>query len=362
VTTRIEYTVAECPSTRYQGSKRKLIPWIYNSLEDVDFKTALDLFGGSGSVSHLFKKMGKSVTYNDYLKFNYYIGVAIIENSCVKLSKADIDFLLEDRMPRHGTFVEDTFDGMYYTKEENRWIDGLVSNIRSLRDRYSGQNLKYKTALAYYALFQSCLAKRPFNMFHRRNLYLREANVYRSFGNKTTWDTPFEVLFQRFAVEINSHVFSNGRQNMAMNENAFHIDNNNYDLVYIDAPYFSPNRAYVESDYCRMYHFLEGLANYNVWGNMIDYNSLTLHLKDGNSGWPKKRELLTTFDNLFQRFAQSIIVVSYKSSGIPTEDQLVSICRQYKSTVTVNRLPYHYALNKSNGNQNENSELLLIGR
>ncbi len=67
------------PSTRYQGSKRKLLPWIYENIKDIKFESALDLFGGSGNVGYLFKKMGKSTTYNDCLKFNYLIGKAIIE-------------------------------------------------------------------------------------------------------------------------------------------------------------------------------------------------------------------------------------------------------------------------------------------
>ncbi len=64
------------PSTRFQGSKRKIIPWIFNVIKDLKFNTVLDGFGGTASVSYLFKKMGKAVTYNDNLKFNYYIGKA----------------------------------------------------------------------------------------------------------------------------------------------------------------------------------------------------------------------------------------------------------------------------------------------
>jgi adenine-specific DNA methylase len=57
----------EFPSTRYQGSKRKITPWIWAQLQELDFSSALDIFGGTASVSYLLKKMGKQVTYNDYL-------------------------------------------------------------------------------------------------------------------------------------------------------------------------------------------------------------------------------------------------------------------------------------------------------
>ena len=352
----------ESPSTRYQGSKRKLLPWIYDSTKDLNFESALDLFGGSGVVSYLLKKMGKRVTYNDYLKFNYYVGLALIENSCITLSGDDIEFLLESDESRNKTFIEDTFKGMYYTDQENQWIDRLVGNILGLHERYADPTLQYKRALAYYALFQSCLVKRPFNIFHRNNLYLRMADVPRSFGNKTTWETPFEVLFRRFAEEINGRVFSNGKENCAINRDAFEIQNVDYDLVYIDPPYFCRTRSYVECDYRRMYHFLEGLVNYSDWRDLIDYSSSILHLEDGNSGWPKKSELATKFEQLFRRFANSIIVVSYKSPGIPTEEELVSLLGKYKRSVTVQRLPYWYALSKLNGKPRQNTELLLIGQ
>jgi adenine-specific DNA methylase len=74
------------PSTRYQGSKRKIILWIHDLLSTLEFDTALDLFGGTATVSYLLKMMGKAVTYNDCLRFNYLIGLALIENDEVMLA------------------------------------------------------------------------------------------------------------------------------------------------------------------------------------------------------------------------------------------------------------------------------------
>ena len=69
------------PSTRYQGSKRKILLWLYDCFRDYDYDTVLDAFGGSGVVSCLFKRMGKKVTYNDLYKFNQLIGESIVENN-----------------------------------------------------------------------------------------------------------------------------------------------------------------------------------------------------------------------------------------------------------------------------------------
>ena len=87
------------PSTRYQGSKRRLLGWIASHICDLPFETALDVFGGTGAVSYLFKSMGKSVTYNDVLMSNQQIGLALIENRDVKLS----DDVLETILPHPPT-------------------------------------------------------------------------------------------------------------------------------------------------------------------------------------------------------------------------------------------------------------------
>lgn len=350
------------PSTRYQGSKRKLIPWIYSNIKDISFESALDIFGGTGVVSYLLKRMGKRVTYNDYLKFNFFIGRALIENDSVILNEEDIEFLLKFDKNECQTFVHNTFSGRYFTDDENIWIDCLIGNIKRLREKYSNYELEYKECMAYYALFQSCLVKRPFNLFHRNNLYLRTKDVARSFGNKTTWDRSIGFLFQRYANELNSLVFPNGKVNKATNEDVFLMTDSRYDLIYIDPPYLNQKRTKTQCDYRRMYHFLEGLANYENWGNLIDYRSSNLHLKDGNNKWTDKNRAITNLEQIFRKFRNSVIVVSYKSPGIPAEEEIVSLLKNYKNNVTVTKRQYSYALNNSNGEPNQNLEMMIIGK
>src|SRR3989339_1970637 len=83
------------PSTRYQGSKYKIIKWIDYYTKDLKFNSVLDAFGGTGCVGYMFKKNGKQVFYNDSLKFNYYVGLAIIENSETILNDNGIDFIIK---------------------------------------------------------------------------------------------------------------------------------------------------------------------------------------------------------------------------------------------------------------------------
>ena len=82
---------SEFPSTRYQGSKAKLADWIWQQIQDLDFRTCLDAFGGTGSVAYRLKEAGKCVTYNDILAFNHQIGLALVENDSIRLSDEEIE-------------------------------------------------------------------------------------------------------------------------------------------------------------------------------------------------------------------------------------------------------------------------------
>lgn len=304
------------PSTRYQGSKAKFVDWIWNEISDIPFQTVLDAFGGTGCVAYKLKDNGKTVTYNDILPFNSIIGKALIENNSTYLTPSDVNFILAEHTDiDYPTFITDNFKEIYYTDEENHWLDVVRYNISTIED-------EYKRAIAWFALFQSCIIKRPYNLFHRKNLYVRLIDVKRSFGNKKTWDTPFEIHFRDFVEEANHAVFDNGTTCNVLSKDALTIDNR-YDLVYIDTPYI--NEKGVGVDYADFYHFLNGLVYYDNWSNMIDYNSKHHRLKREYNIWTDKDNILTGFSRLIEKFQKSILVFSYRSNGIPSIESLINL-------------------------------------
>jgi adenine-specific DNA-methyltransferase len=341
--------VAQFPSTRYQGSKAKLVDWIWEQLAPLSFTTCLDAFGGTGAVAYRLKQAGKRVTYNDLLRFNYYAGLALIENRRTRLEPEIVDELLTQQSHlAYPDFIQQTFRDIYFTAEENAWLDQTMTNIRHLSD-------PYQFALAFFALCQACIIKRPYNLFHRKNLYIRQAKVKRSFGNKTTWDRPFEEWFRVFVNEANRAVFDNGESNQALNLDAGKVPGA-YDLVYIDPPYISKRGTAV--DYFDFYHFLEGLTMYDEWGRHIDHNSKHRRLKRRASEWTDQNRIQAAFERLFRRYRHSIIVVSYRSDGIPAEEELVPLLKQYKKYVRVEHFgQYKYVLSTNS----RSKEILLIG-
>jgi len=321
-------TVAKFPTTRYQGSKQKFVDWIWECVKDIPFHSALDAFGGTGSVSFRLKEEGKKVTYNDILPFNHIIGKALIENRKTYLDDFEVDVLLKkDEGITYPDFIERTFKDIYFTDEENRWLDIVSTNIRRMDDCY-------KQSIAYFALFQSCIIKRPYNLFHRKNLYVRLQDVERSFGNKKTWDTPFEVHFRKFVEEANNSIFDNGEICRSINQNVFDVETN-YDFVYIDTPYL--NEKGIGVDYADFYHFLNGLVDYDNWDDRIDYKSKHFRLFRQPNVWNDSETIHQAFEKLFAQFRHSTMAISYRSNGIPTIDELVGILERLGKKVRIHQ-------------------------
>jgi DNA adenine methylase/adenine-specific DNA-methyltransferase len=286
---------------------------------------------------------------NASASFNHQIGVALIENDSVSLEPHEIEAVCRRSAgAEYPDFIERTFEGIYFTTQENRWLDTAVANIRRMECRF-------KRAMAWFALFQAAMIKRPYNLFHRRNLYMRTAEVARGFGNKSSWDRSFEEHFAKFAAEANAAIVDSGRRCSALNRDALKIDPE-YDLVYIDTPYI--NRSGVGVDYRQFYHFLEGLLRYDDWAGLIDYGSKHRRLRPVRNPWCDPRACHEMFRTLFERFSDSILAVSYRSEGIPSVSELAGLLRSVKSRVRVIEGDrYQYALSTNRRSR----EVLLIG-
>jgi adenine-specific DNA methylase len=337
------------PRTRYQGSKRRLAGFIVEQLKPFSYATVLDAFGGTGAVAYAFKSIGKAVTYNDHLAFNHHVGNALIENDSIRLDDATINGIgCRMKAREYPDFIERTFRGVYFTDEENRWLDTVCTNIGHMADRM-------KRAMVWFAVFQAALAKRPYNLFHRRNLYMRLAKVDRGFGNKTTWDRSFEDHVRRAAAEANAALIDSDGRCRAVCGDVMEIEPG-FDLVYIDPPYL--NARGVGVDYRDFYHFLEGMVRYDEWPGMIDEASKHGRLRRMPNEWNDSARIHAKFEGLFERFRSSHLVVSYRSDGIPGIDELTIMLRRMKRYVHVIRAsPYQYALSTNRKSQ----EMVLIG-
>lgn len=310
------------PPTRYMGSKQAILDEIWNATDGLNFESVLDAFSGSGCVGHMFKRKGKRVVANDYMKYCYTIAKATIENSHVVLSADDVAFLLSPN-PAPDSFVQDTFGGLYFEDNDNRMIDNIRSNIRLLND-------EYKVALARSALSRACLKKRP------RGVFTYVGNRYDD-GRR---DLRISIAehFGESAKLLNKAVFDNNRKNVATNLDVFAVEDH-VDLVYLDPPYYTPHS---DNDYLRRYHFLEGICC-DWQGVTILKNTKTKKLKKYPTPFDSKTQVYDAFEQLFRKFQNSIIVLSYSSNGIPAKDDLLVMLRRVKKNVRVFEIDYRYS-------------------
>lgn len=333
------------PSTRYMGSKNKLLSEIWAVTSQFEFETALDLFSGSGVVSYMFKSHGKAVVSNDYMAMSATFAKAMIENNQITLSQDEALSLLEPKNTIDH-FVETKFQDLYFSDDDNRLIDILRFNIKTIKN-------PYKQAITMSALIRACLKKRPRGIFtyvgHRYNDGRKDLLI--SFRNQ----------FLEAVNVINAAVFDNGKKNRARNGDAMTLQNRESSLVYIDPPYYSPLS---DNEYVRRYHFVEGLAR--DWkGIEIQEHTLTKKFKSYPTPFSSRKGAAEAFDILFKRFQKNVLVVSYSSNSQPTLDEMVAIMAKHKNHVEVVPIDYKYSIGnqkkKIGNNKNSVQEYIFVG-
>jgi adenine-specific DNA-methyltransferase len=337
--------VAQYPEMRYMGSKKRLLPWIHEVLDGLDFGTALDPFTGTGCVAYLIKAMGRRIVASDFLNFSSIIARATVENTNQRLDGRAVNALIGKSSNVHN-FIEHTFAGVFFTVEDLRFLDRVSANIRKLEN-------PYKQALAFSALFRSCLKRQP------RGVFTVSGNLSRYDDGRRDLKLSFEEHFLEQIQVFNASVFNNGRKNKAFRADMFELPRQKADLVYLDPPYVP--RA-DDNCYIKRYHFLEGLSCY--WqGLPVDTSTKVKKIAKRYTPFSYRRTAVEAFDRMFARFAKSTIVLSHSSNGYPDLVQLEALLRQHKRTIRIFEKPHRYHFGTHDAVERATvNEYLIVGR
>ena len=331
------------PGTRYMGSKEKLLPALFETFNELNFTSAIDLMSGTAVVSYLLKSMGKEVISNDYMHMNHVTAKALIRNNSSKVTSSQAQSLIEQNTS--SKFVSDTFKGLYFDKENSKMIDSIRNNINNLSN-----STEKNIALA--ALIRSCIKKRPRGIFAYTGLRYND-------GRKDLKLNINEHFLSNVEM-INKAVFSNKKKNKALNKDCMLVKET-ADLVYIDPPYFS---ALSDNEYVRRYHFVEGLAR--NWKN-VDWqpNTKTKKFKSYPSPFSKLESTIEAFDSLIKQHSKSHIVISYSSNSLPKKEVILGLLRKYKKNVYMKSVDHRYSFSNQgfakDKIKNKVSEYIFVG-
>lgn len=333
------------PQLRFMGSKYRLLPWIEDVLSEYAFGSALDAFSGSGCVSYLLKTMGKRVISNDFLHFCAEITKATIENEQTTITGKILGQLLT-YSPSHKHFIEKTFNGIFFTPADLRFLDLVSWNIQQLGNQYH-------RALAHAALTRACVKRQP------RGVFTVAGDPERYKDGRRDLRLSLKEHFIEQVEIYNQCVFANNKENHSIHGDIFNLAVQDVDLVYMDPPYVP--RA-DDNCYVKRYHFLEGLSCY--WeGLEIMEESRVKKIAKPYTPFSYRKSAVDAFDRLFRKFSRSILVLSYSSNGFPDLDELVALMKRYKKEVQVftKEHRYHFGTH-ANVERNEVQEYLIVGQ
>ncbi|MES2180185.1 MAG: DNA adenine methylase [Gemmatimonadota bacterium] len=332
------------PELRYMGSKNRLLPWIHGVLQGLKFETAADPFCGSGCVAYLLKTMGKRVVASDFLNFPAVLALAAVANNRYQLDGPAVKRLLASR--RGGPhFIERTFEGIFYTPEDLRFLDRVSGNLAHLEH-------DHQRALARAALMRSCLKKQP------RGVFTVSGDLSRYDDGRRDLRLSLEEHFLEQIQAFNRIVFDNGHRHTVKRADVFSLKPRGIDLVYLDPPYVPRSD---DNCYMKRYHFLEGLSLY--WkGVRIMEDTKVKKIEKPYTPFSYRKTAIEAFDRLFHLYRDSTIVLSYSSNGFPDREELETLLRRYKGNVTAYEKPHRYHFGTHAGvERSEVREYLIVG-
>jgi len=326
--------------TAFMGSKHDMLAWIWEHTPE-GVKSVLDLFSGGANVGYYYKLKGMRVVSNDLLAYPYHIARAVIENSSVTLSDAEIEGLLQQNS-KAKDFIVKTFFGYYYTRPILEFLDNTYANIQNL----SG----YKKDIALFALGRVCLIRACYGEFSRSKKSLtapitNERGRYPDthLGNPSLAE--FRDLFLDCIRDANSLIFDNGQECKATNQEALALfdspvlSKSGIDLVYADPPYIT---QFGFNDYEDKLHFVEGLMTY--WeGKEINDNprrnfpSRTKYNPDG------MQKLIGGFIEGTARLGARLMM-SYRDKAYPTAAELKEMIAERFGSVEFRRRAVSYGI------------------
>lgn len=278
---------------RYLGSKTRLLGFIDDVVKHIGSLSPIlsvaDLFGGTGVVSNMFLKQGKSILINDILDENIccyltFFGTTPVDHKKLVRIISQLNRLHNNRE----NYMSKSFGNKYFTEDNAKKIGWIREEISKIRYIQHLNNREYAILLT--------------SLIYATDHVANTVGHYDAYRRKLDTTQPIKLLVPNY--NKNSHA----------NTTIYHEDANQLvkksnfyaDLVYIDPPYNS--RQYGD--------------NYHVLENLVDWKKPHLQgvaMKPAPSDRKKTKSAYSTnkapevFDDLIMNINAKFIMVSYNN-------------------------------------------------
>jgi DNA adenine methylase len=315
--------VSRFPSTRFMGSKEKLLLPLWTAISQFSPRSTLDLCSGSGVVSYMLKAQGMKVISNDYMRMATKIADATISNSHEVLNESDINQVLNAPDINDG-FIWRTYGDIYYKEAEVAFLDKARLAILTFEGA--------KQSIAMAALIRACIKRRP------RGIFTYTGDRYDD-GRKDLKLSLAEHFLLAVA-QINNAVIDNGNICEVHNVDLSHgLPDVKADVVYLDPPYFSPLS---DNEYVRRYHFTEALAR-NWEGVEIQNQTKTKKIRNYPSPFRSEIGCVKAIGEILDFYRESAIVISYSSNSLPTASSIMSLFNRHGRRARLTEVDHRYS-------------------
>lgn len=310
----------------YIGSKKTLLPFleevIIDKVGDIEGKTFIDLFAGTGAVTNHFKKLGCCVVANDFLNFCYVLNYNYIENNepleftqLGKIGLSTQDMVLEylDNLPLINTgFIYNNYslggttgkehERMYFTDTNAKKADTIKSKL------FEWMNDNMLT-ISEYMFLMATLIENFDKVANTASVYAAYLKKFKSSAKKTfTMKNP--AIFHNS--EWYQTVYCGRAENI--------IELVQGDILYLDPPYNS--RQYFSN-----YHILETLS---LGADPIIKGKTGMpNYMDKKSNFSSKRKVKESFEKIISVAKVNHIFLSYNNEGLMSPNEIKSIMEKY---------------------------------
>lgn len=317
----------------YLGNKRKLLGLIDSSLKQIEGKTFLDLFSGSGVVARLAKSSGRyeEVIANDLEKYSVVINKCYLSNAS-EINWDEYETIRQQILtyPLKTGFISELYAPIDSNNiKENERCFYTTENANKI-DTYR-QAIEHFCPDEYKPLFLAPLLSEC-------SIHTNTSGVFKGFyKNKSgigQWGGQGRNALERICGEIilNKPILSPCESRWKVyNNDAFELSKNiTADIVYMDPPYN-------QHPYGSNYFMLNLITSYQqpekisrVSGIPTDWN---------RSPYNKKAQALIELEKVVSNMKAKFILISYNNEGFITFEEMIAMLEKY-GNVSVSSTEY----------------------